>query len=156
MLKNKFPAAAVSAVLLLSILGCNFNTETDAPAASNDNRASAPKSPEKETKNDADSAETPVHSTDLIEAFRKDKDAANAKYKDKVILISGKITNINDVFGVKALNLRDSENEMGLQTYLKDKKDVEKVKVGDTVVVRGKVRGDGVDVVDNAEIIKVN
>ena len=79
-----------------------------------------------------------------------------AKYKDKVILIRGKITNINDVFGVKALNLRDSENAAGLQTYLANKSDVEKVKVGDEVTVRGKVRGDGIDVIDDAVIVKVN
>jgi hypothetical protein len=45
---------------------------------------------------------------------------------------------------------------MGLQTYLENKADVEKVKVGDEVIVRGKVRGDGLDVIDGAVIIKVN
>ena len=82
-------------------------------------------------------AEKPVRSTELVDAFKENKDAANAKYKGKVILIRGKITNINDAFGVKALNLRDSEAAMGLQTYLADNADVEKVKVGDEVTVRG-------------------
>jgi hypothetical protein len=137
-------------VIFLTILGCNFGARNESPKTENNT------TPPVAQKTEEASSEKPIRSTELIEAFKKDKDGANAKYKDKIILISGKITNINDVFGVKALNLRDSENEMGLQTYLANKADVEKVKVGDEVTVRGKVRGDGLDVIDNAVIIKVN
>lgn len=145
----------VTIFIFISILGCNFGPQTEPPKTENNSPSYTAKTPAAQKTVEATS-EKPIRSTELIEAFKKDKDAANAKYKDNVILISGKITNINDVFGVKALNLRDSENVLGLQTYLAHKSDVEKVKVSDEVVVRGKVRGDGIDVVDNAVIIKVN
>jgi hypothetical protein len=135
-----------------AVLGCGLGG--DAPPRGETNRAA--EKPAEVAEKKAPEAETPVRSTVLVEAFKKDPSAANAKYKDKVILISGKITNINDVFGSKALNLRDSENVLGLQTYLADAAEVGRVKVGDEVVVRGKVRGDGTDVIDSAVIIKVN
>lgn len=135
------------------ILGCGFGSNNEAPKSENNTQPVANKKEENKAET---TEEKPVRSTELVDAFKKDKDAANAKYKGKTILISGKITNINDVFGTKALNLRDSESAMGLQTYLENNDDVKKVKVGDEVIVRGKVRGDGTDVIDGAVIIKVN
>jgi hypothetical protein len=136
--------------LLAGVLGCGLGNRAENPKNETN---SAPDKPATASKEDT---EKPVRSTELVDAFRKDKEAANAKYKDKIILISGKITNINDVFGVKALNLRESDDAIGLQTYLANGADVEKVKVGDEVVVRGKVRGDALDVIDNAVVVKVN
>ena len=137
---------------LVCVLGCGLGNRDETPKSEANSAQNKPAVANKAETDD----EKPVRSTDLIDAFRKDKAAANAKYKDKVILIRGKITNINDVFGVKALNLRDGEDAIGLQTYLANASDVEKVKVGDEVTVRGKVRGDGIDVIDNAVIVKVN
>src|SRR5262245_40536972 len=91
--------------IFLCVFGCNLGT-TESGTSKNEN---VNKSTVADKKDDA-AGEKPVRSTELIEAFKKDKAAANAKYKDKIILISGKITNINDVFGVKALNLRDAED----------------------------------------------
>lgn len=135
------------------ILGCGFGNNNEVSKTENNNQTPVV---DKNESNTQTAEEKPIRSTELIDAFKKDKDAANAKYKGKTILISGKITNINDVFGTKALNLRDSEGVMGLQTYLENNDDVKKVKVGDEVIVRGKVRGDGTDVIDGAVIVKVN
>ncbi len=139
-------------IALAGVLGCGLGNRVENPRTEANGAANKPATTSKEETD----GEKPVRSTELVDAFRKDKAAANAKYKDKVILIRGKITNINDVFGVKALNLRDSDDAIGLQTYLANSADVEKVKVGDEVVVRGKVRGDALDVIDNAVIVKVN
>lgn len=146
-------------IALVGVLGCGFGNRADAPKNESNTAANQPPVASREEKaanKEETDGEKPVRSTELVDAFRKDKAAANAKYKDKVILIRGKITNINDVFGVKALNLRDSEDAIGLQTYLANSSDVEKVKVGDEVTVRGKVRGDALDVIDGAVIVKVN
>ena len=134
------------------VLGCGLGDRAAAPK----NEANTASENKPAAVNKEEDGEKPVRSTELVEAFRKDKEAANAKYKDRIILIRGKITNINDVFGVKALNLRDSADAVGLQTYLANGADVEKVKVGDEVTVRGKVRGDALDVVDDAVIVRVN
>ncbi|HEY8563487.1 MAG TPA: hypothetical protein VIL74_24120 [Pyrinomonadaceae bacterium] len=138
--------------VLTGVLGCGFGNRA---GGAKDETNGAPDKPAVANKEESE-AEKPVRSTEIVDAFRRDKAAANAKYKDKVILIRGKITNINDVFGVKALNLRDGEDAIGLQTYLANGADVEKVKVGDEVTVRGKVRGDALDVIDNAVIVEVN
>lgn len=151
-MKNIFSLLVIIFVFSF-ILGCGFGSNKETSKTESNTQTVNNK---KEESNKESSEEKPVRSTELIDAFKKDKDAANAKYKGKTILISGKITNINDVFGVKALNLRDSESVMGLQTYLENNNDVDKVKVGDEVTVRGKVRGDNTDVIDDAIIIKVN
>lgn len=80
-------------------------------------------------------------STAIIQAYETDPVAADAQYKDQVLVIQGLITNINDVFGTQALLLRESEAETGLQCYLTDNADALKVKVGDRVVIEGRVRG---------------
>jgi hypothetical protein len=161
-MKN-FLSMTLIALVFLCTFGCGPGTTNQTPKAENNSPTnSANQKAENKTespvtnRNEETAGEKPIRSTELADAFKKDKAAANAKYKDKTILISGKITNINDVFGVKALNLRDNETASGLQTYLANKSDVEKVKVGDEVIVRGKVRGDDTDVIDGAVIIKVN
>ena len=83
---------------------------------------------------------TPVETTQILKEHRQNPGAAEAKYGGKTLLIRGKITHINDVFGVKALMLRDSPSERGMQCYLQNAGDVKKVKVGDRVTLRGKLR----------------
>jgi hypothetical protein len=146
-------------IAFVCILGCGSGNRAGVSKDETNGAQNKPAVANKEEKvagTEEPAGEKPVRSTELVDAFRKDKAAANAKYKDKVILISGKITNINDVFGVKALNLRDGQDAIGLQTYLANGSDVEKVKVGDEVTVRGKVRGDALDVIDGAVIVKIN
>ncbi|MBX7173084.1 MAG: OB-fold putative lipoprotein [Pyrinomonadaceae bacterium] len=152
-MKNTISILATIFIFSL-ILGCGFG-ENKENSRTETNTQPTPTNKKEETKSE-NSVEKPIRSTELVDVFKKDKDGANAKYKGKTIQIIGKITNINDVFGTKALNLRDSEAVMGLQTYLENNDEVKKVKVGDEVVVRGKVRGDGTDVIDNAFIVKVN
>ena len=82
-----------------------------------------------------------IPSTTIIKDYEADPVAADAKYKDQVFVIQGRITNINDVFGTQALLLRDSEAETGLQCYLSDNADAARVAVGDAVVIEGRVRG---------------
>lgn len=177
-MSNQFaePRLAVSlvaaALVIACVLGCRFGgaseSENKNAPVKQSNSARKPENaatprpddePSPETNdepNEPEESNEPIRSTALVEAFKRDETAANSKYKGKIILIRGRITNINDVFGVKALNLRDSENAPGLQTYLKNSADVERVKVGDEVTVRGKVRGDKTDVVDDAVIVEVN
>ncbi len=152
-------------IILLLILGCKFNGGVNTgsvPEGNSGNRAVAQKTKEKrgtvkaESKPEPEKSENLVRSTQIVDDFSEDKDAANEKYKGKIFTIRGKITNINDVFGVMALNLRDSENESGLQCYLKDNEDVEKVSVGQEVTIRGKVRGDATDVIDDVVVIETN
>lgn len=150
-MKNSISALALVFVLSF-VSGCGVGVK-DAPAkdAGRSPSAATAASEKQEKQN-----EEPVRSAVLVEAFKRDTAEANKRYKDRIVLISGKITDIKDVFGVKALNLRDSDAVAGLQVYLKNAADAGRVRVGDEIVVRGKVRGDGFDIVDDAEIVKVN
>ena len=83
----------------------------------------------------------PVPTTAIIEAYEADQAAADARYKGKTLIMVGKVTNINDVFGTLALLLRDSADDIGLQCYLTDSADAQKVAVGQTITVEGTITG---------------
>lgn len=152
-MKNSRLQLIIPGIFILSVaLGCNLGKYLESSSSNTANQSnSARQNTNSESKNSAEA----IRSTEIIKAFDEDVKAANAKYKGKTILVSGKITNINDVVGVKALFLRDSEKEPGLQTYLEDNDDAKKVKVGDEVIVRGKVRGDTSEVLDDAVVVEV-
>lgn len=85
--------------------------------------------------------EPPVPTTAIIEAYEADQAAADARYKGKTLIMVGKVTNINDVFGTLALLLRDSADDIGLQCYLTDSADAQKVAVGQTITIEGTITG---------------
>ncbi len=165
MKKSRYQLIITGLMLLLAVLGCNLGkyieSTSDNANQSNSSQTTNRQSTNSEVKKPVErttsekTSDEPIRSTDLIKAFEQDMNAANAKYKGKTILVSGKITNINDVAGVKALFLRDSESETGLQTYLANKDDAKKVKVGDEIIVRGKVRGDKFEILDDAVVVEV-
>src|SRR5512134_1718383 len=64
--------------------------------------------------------EPAVPTTTIIQAYKTDQAAADAQYQGQTLRMTGKVTNINNVFDVMALMLRDSESEIGLQCYLAD------------------------------------
>ena len=160
-MRNSRLQIIIPGIFILSVaLGCNFGKyfESSSNNANQSNSAQTKnqQNTNTESKTSAEKTSTePIRSTELIKVFEEDMEAANAKYKGKTILVSGKITNINDVAGVKALFLRDSEKDTGLQTYLEDNDDAKKVKVGDEIVVRGKVRGDKFEILDDAVVVEV-
>jgi hypothetical protein len=92
-MKNSF-SISVIIFIFISILGCGFRTQNETPGSQN-NSSTNPTTTPVAQKSEESASEKPIRSTELIEAFKKDKDAANTKYKGKVILISGKITNIS-------------------------------------------------------------
>jgi hypothetical protein len=85
--------------------------------------------------------EPPIPTTTIIKAYEADQVAADAQYKDKTLIMTGKVTNINDVFGTQALLLRDSESDTGLQCYLTDSADAAKVAIGQTITIEGTIKG---------------
>jgi hypothetical protein len=85
--------------------------------------------------------EPPTPTTTIIKAYEADQAAADAQYQGKTLIMTGKVTNINDVFGTKALLLRDSENDTGLQCYLTDGADAQKAAVGQTITIEGTIKG---------------
>lgn len=139
-------------VVVMFGFGCKFSTDVEPQTESTNSNPVAKKIVAPESENDESEA---VASREIVETFGKDKDAKRL-YRGKTVMIRGKITNINDVFGMSNMNLRDSENEIGLVCYLKNAGDKNKVKIGDTVVVRADIEDTDVGVVSKAEILKIN
>jgi hypothetical protein len=82
-----------------------------------------------------------IPTRDIIKAYEADQAAADAQYQGKTLRMTGKVTNINDVFDVKALMLRDSASETGLQCYLTDSADAAKVSIGQQIAIEGTLKG---------------
>lgn len=146
--KNFLDISAIIFIFIFVSLGCKTN-------ADNTNRAEKTNNSNTTNKTVTTDSETPIRSGKIIEAFKKDKDA-NRVYRGKTFLISGKITNINNVFDQVNINLRENETETGLAAYLKNVADKQRLAVGDEVIIQGLVRDDENGIVDNAEIVKIN
>lgn len=139
-------------VVVMFGFGCKFSTD-DEPQTKTPTVDSVNKKAEPPLEKDAEIEA--VSSREIVETFRKDKDAKRL-YRGKTITIRGQISNINDVFGMSNINLRESENEIGLICYLKNAEDKNKVKIGDEVVIRAEIENTDIGVVSKAEILKIN
>jgi len=89
----------------------------------------------------------------LLADFNKDETAANTKYLDKVIAVSGKVTEIKlePATGQATVTL-DSGDPMAAITcsfYNDETASVKNLKQGDAVVIKGKCTGKLMDVVLN-------
>jgi len=82
-----------------------------------------------------------IPTTTIIKAYQADQAAADAQYQGQTLRMSGKVTNINDVFGTKAVLLRDSANDTGLQCYLSDAADADTISIGQTITIEGTIKG---------------
>lgn len=134
-------------VVVMFGFGCKFSTDAEPQLDSSTAESTA-----SESKKPAIEA---VSSEEIVEAFRKDKDAAK-RFRGKTVTIRGNVTNINEFGGIANINLRANDVVVGLGCWLKNKTDKERVKVGDEVVVRAKIEDTDIGVVSNGEILQIN
>ena len=88
----------------------------------------------------------------LLEDFNKDETAANKKYVDKVITVSGKVSEVKIEPTGQATVILDSGDPMAAITcsfYDDEARSLKKIKKGDEIVVKGKCTGKLMDVVLN-------
>ena len=120
-------------VMALSLAACSAAPTPAAPTVVAANPTATPIS--------TATPEPAVPTTTIIKAYEADQAAADAQYQGKTLIMTGKVTNINDVFDVKALMLRDSESDTGLQCYLTDSAEAQKVSIGQTITIEGNIKG---------------
>jgi hypothetical protein len=124
------------AALAISLAACGTSTTSAAsttPAAVAVNPTAVPA---------ATATPAPIiPTTTIIKAYEADQAAADAQYQGQTLIMTGKVTNINDVFGTQALLLRDSESDTGLQCYLTDSADAAKAAIGQTITIEGTIKG---------------
>lgn len=124
-------------VIVLGLAACAAAPTTPIVAVANSTATPAPTAMPAPTT----ISEPAIPTTTVIKAYEADQAAADAQYQGKTLRLTGKVTNINDVFDVKALMLRDSESETGLQCYLTDSADAQQVSIGQTITIAGTIKG---------------
>ena len=85
-----------------------------------------------------------VKSAELEKAYESNEIAADQKYKDKVVEISGKIQSIDKVLDQTTVTLQGkNEYTLGVICYFDSDKGLTKIKKGDAAKIVGTVSGKG-------------
>lgn len=123
-----------------------------ASGSEDDESVTTSAAPKKETKKEEEvKAEIVVTAVDLCKAFEDNEIKANKEYKDKLVEVTGEITDIGEAFGSTYIIL-SSEVDFSLtdaQCYFKDKDEIDKIadlSKGDTVTIIGKVDGKSLNI----------
>lgn len=134
-MKNLFTIILLICIGVILVLGC---TDTSKPSTKTDQTSSS-------EDNKADPEEKPVEITakDLTKAYEENELAADGKYRDKTLAVSGKISSIAETLGNVTVSL---EGHNGIVTVMcsfeeDQKANVMKLKKGQNVTLIGK--GDG-------------
>jgi tRNA_anti-like len=102
--------------------------------------------PVKSTK--SKNADVVIRSEDLFNEFSNDENAANNKYLDKIISISGEVTNIANEDGLSIVTLKTNSDMFGVICKIEQNEDkVKTIKAGDKIKVKGACTGMLMDVV---------
>lgn len=124
---------------LLLVLNCS------SPKESNIGSKSVTNSDNDRTTSTSESDEKPIaiSSKDLTKTYEENELAANDKYKDKVLAVSGKIDNIAETFGNITVSLQGHNAVVSVMCNFDEteKANVTKLKKGQQVILVGK--GDG-------------
>lgn len=95
-------------------------------------------------------ADLTVAATDLMAAFKNDENAANAKYLDKVVAVSGKVRETTTNGGVTVISL-DAADDFGSITCELDQRSEQSrttFSPGESITLKGMCAGNnGIDVV---------
>ena len=91
----------------------------------------------------APEAEIAVHALDLIDAYEVNEFAADAKYKGKIVLVRGEISNMHDTFGMLFVNLESVNYIVSVSCEMQkiQMSRLQQLRKGQDVLVVGEVRG---------------
>ena len=96
-----------------------------------------------------------VHATTLVQEYTDNKFAADEKYKGKMVMVRGEITQFGETFGKPRVSLKSNVLLKGLTCYVqKNQKPIlAQLKIGDDVLVIGKVEDISLSIVDIEECL---
>jgi len=94
-------------------------------------------------------ADFEISSIDLMKEFSLDEDKATKKYGDKILSISGKISEINQASVTVFLDASDPIASVTCSFYANELPHIQSLKKGDMVQIKGKCTGKLTDVVLN-------
>jgi len=91
-----------------------------------------------------------VTTSNLLSEFEADENAANAKYLEKVIKVSGVVSSVTENDAAIIVYLAEPESTSGVScSFLKSDLDKSKIAVGDKVFIKGICAGYLMDVMLN-------
>lgn len=89
-----------------------------------------------------------IPSAELINAYKSDPAAAKARYENKLLYVRGRVSEVNeglmtglDAGKVSSFWIRDKDEDDGLWCGLIEPRDGDGVQKGQTIVMRGRVKG---------------
>ena len=89
----------------------------------------------------AEEATERVTSIDLFQIYVDDEVAANLKYLDKVVEISGVITEVSTDAGSEFVVLQSNDDFFGVNVYFDDVTQLDGLEIGSSVKVKGHCTG---------------
>lgn len=89
----------------------------------------------------SEEASIKTESTDLFQAYVDDEVAANAAYLDKVVEVSGVITEVNTDAGSEMIVLQTNDDFFGVNVYFDDANSLKGLSTGSSVRIKGHCTG---------------
>ena len=89
----------------------------------------------------AEEASIKIESTDLFQAYVDDEAAANAIYLDKVVEVTGIITELSTESGAEMIVLQTSDDFFGVNVYFDDVNSLSGLESGNTIRIKGHCTG---------------
>lgn len=86
-------------------------------------------------------ADVTITADQLIKDYEADENTANKKYLGKVVIVTGKITDIIDEEGKKKINLETSNPIAAVICEMEANSKAENLKAGDNVKIKGMCSG---------------
>ena len=90
---------------------------------------------------DRKDADVTITADQLIKDYEADENTANQKYLGKVVIVSGKITDITTEDGKKKINLETSNPISAVICEMEENHKTEDLKAGDNVKIKGMCSG---------------
>lgn len=94
------------------------------------------------------STDISLNSEELFNAFTNDEAAANSMYLDKVVSVTGDVTNVSMEDGHRVIRLNSGTEMFGVVCKMEqDDSDAEQVNVGEKITIKGICTGMLMDVI---------
>lgn len=136
---------AIIFFITIGLIGLIFGScEPTVPTETKKENSKTPLSTQEKQKIDLE-----VTSKELCKAYEENEVKADIKYKGKYAQITGKVISISEVLGMLTVTIADDEisfPQVSLMLEDSHKKFVAELKKGDSVTVKGEIKGLGINV----------
>lgn len=94
-------------------------------------------------------ADFKISATDLVKEFSTNEETASEKYVDKILIVTGQLKEVNATTSTLFLDGSDPVIAITCSFYADENNQLNKIKPGDAIQVKGKCTGKLIDIVLN-------